>query len=245
MPGDPLAAGPSARRPHRAELAARSGCRWRAAGAACCRGRARHRRALACRRRASRSPCWSSLRPLPGQHGLQPGDPDRPRRRSPTTGAIRYLQSQAAGPLRGPATRAGADHAAADRRTWRCATASTTRAATTIPSRSATTSSGGRRSGRRELFSIADHRVALPTAAALRALSLLSVSDLIQRPDASRRSTARAPARLLAGPTPASTATRPRCRGRSSWTASGRSSGEDAALAATMTRRTSTRAGWR
>ena len=128
----------------------------------------------------------AARRPVPGQHGLQPGDPDRATPAQPETGAIRYLAAQRAEPLR-RARRAGS-RSSRCRPTWRCATASTTRAATTTRSRSATT-----RLWRRSVApGVPDFTqpIVLATGrppAALRALSLLSVTDVLQDPDGRRR----------------------------------------------------------
>ena len=84
-------------------------------------------------------------RPVPRQHGLQPGDPDRPRR------AARHgrhpLPAVADARTASPASTPSATSTRC-RPTSRSATASTTRAATTTRSSSATTPGGGRRPGR-------------------------------------------------------------------------------------------------
>ena len=94
----------------------------------------------------------------------------------PATPAIRALQAARPAALR----RAAAASSACSRScpTWRCATASTTRAATTIPSSAATTGCGGARWPARERFTPPTMQVD-PSDRALRTLGLLGVTDLI------------------------------------------------------------------
>ena len=116
--------------------------------------------------------------PVPGEHGLQPGDPDRPRdaahHRSDPLPPV-----AAAEPLRGDGRRRARSSRSGP--TSRCDTASTTRAATTIRSSAASTASGGRRRGRRsDLIPPTTSRSRREES--LRTLSLLSVADVIQDP---------------------------------------------------------------
>ena len=78
-------------------------------------------------------------RPVPGQHGLQPRDPDRPRAPSPRP--RRSATSSRAGRTASPGSGRPA-RCSRSSQTSRCATGCTTRADTTIRSSAATTASG-------------------------------------------------------------------------------------------------------
>ena len=155
-----------------------------------------------------------------GGRRLQPGDRPRGWPSSRPTPAIRELQRAAPGALR---------HASgtSPRTRSRWTTRSPRRAATTCRSRSASTGCGAPSSRpssrRRSARCPRSSRSCCPrsTPERLRCLSLPRRQPRAPAADATRRCACRGCGWSIAGPDARSTPTTPRCRGRSSWAASG------------------------
>ena len=200
--------------------------RRRAGAARAAAARAARRPAFVAPRRAA-----GRARPVQGRHGLQPGDPGR-HAEQPATRRDPLPAGPAAGALRRARRRRRRSGARGRcRRTWRCATASTTRAATTIPSRSATPSSGARATSPQPgcLYAFCPESAGAAARGAARARP---VRRHPPAPEPARRAAARARAadRVRRAATRASTPTRTRSRAPSSSTARTWSPDDSAAL---------------
>ena len=165
-------------------------------------------------------------RPLPGEHGLQPGDPGRPRNAarppapSATCSRARRTASRAS-------NRPGIDQPLQPDLAMRYGLYDARGYDYPVERRYDTLLA---RDGRAARGLHPAHRAGPTRREACAALSLLSVTDLLQDPADALLRAARPAPRLLRAPTRASTATRTPCRASSSSSASARSS-------ATATRR--------